>query len=462
MKIKKTKKTKKDYLFKSFYFHNIMEVPIDTAVYENIIFEHHNHKELILYGLDLVREFIKRKKLILTGGMAIDFALKLQGDKLYGDDQLPDYDFYSPNHAADAYELMDQLCRDPKFAGFKLDVIGATHTTSMRVRVDYTNVLADITYIPKNIYEEIPTLTYEGVRFEHPHYKIINIHRALHLPFEHIHQPVIFHRWKKDIKRFNMLWKYYPIVLEEKNKEKIKLFEVEVPEHILENQCLAGFSVLALLDKKIKYNEKTKTFHINQLDDRIVILSTKPADLVKLIHTELKKKTEVIEYNQVLDQLGKRYTIGQYDIYDHSDRYTSAYIGKEISEYLELKEPISSRIFIANPQFEMMRSLLFYHIRSISQIPKEILLFNYTSIFAHIESNPFSHPSVEVYDHQEKQITQSEVLLARKQTLMQHGLIERTILKPKNKRECDDQTTTFDYSSEFFQTDGLQITAKTK
>lgn len=444
-----------------------MEVPVDTAVYENIIFEHHSQKELILYGLGLVNEFIKRKKLILTGGMAIDFALRLQKDKLYNDDQLPDYDFYSPNHASDAYELMAQLCEDPKFKGHKLDVIGATHTTSMRVRVDYTNVLADITYIPKNIYEEIPTLEYEGIRFEHPHYKIINIHRALHLPFEHIHQPVIFHRWKKDIKRFNMLWKYYPI---ESENQKIKEYEVEVPGYILENQCLAGFAVLALLDKKIKYDEKIKTFKITQLDERVVLLSTKPAELAELIKKELEKnkeKPDIIEYNQVLDQLGKRYSIGQYDIYDHSDKYTSAYTSKEITEYLNLntKEPISPRIFIANPQFELMRSLLFYHIRSISDIPKEILIHNYTSIFEHINTNPFSHPSVEVYDHEQKQITQSEILLARKQTLMQHGVIERVALKPKNKRECDKgdqsgQGDQFDYSSEFFQTDGLQIKKK--
>lgn len=165
------------------------------------------HKD-ITHALDVVKDFIIRKNLILIGGMAIDFALRLKGDNIYTDDQIPDYDFYSPNHSADAYELGALLCEK----GFKnISCINAMHITTMRVRVDFETV-ADITYCPTKIYKQVPTLMYDKIRIAHPHWQMIDQHSSLSLPFENPGWEVIFHRWKKDMTRYDKLYKHYPVV----------------------------------------------------------------------------------------------------------------------------------------------------------------------------------------------------------------------------------------------------------
>ena len=67
------------------YYTNLSNVR--SVIYDNIT-----------DALTIVKQFIISNDLILVGGMAIDFALKLKGDQIYTDDQLPDYDFDSPLH----------------------------------------------------------------------------------------------------------------------------------------------------------------------------------------------------------------------------------------------------------------------------------------------------------------------------------------------------------------------------
>lgn len=187
---------------------NSLKKTNDPEYYTNIV-----NTRSILYtditrALGVVKEFIIKKNLILVGGMAIDFALRLVGDNIYTDKQIPDYDFYSPNHAADAYELATILCNE----GFKnISCINAMHITTMRVRVDFETV-ADITYCPTKVYKQVPTLMYDKLRFVHPHWQMIDQHSSLSLPFENPGMEVIFHRWKKDMVRYDKLYKYYPVV----------------------------------------------------------------------------------------------------------------------------------------------------------------------------------------------------------------------------------------------------------
>lgn len=177
------------------YYSNLVNVR--SAIYENIT-----------EALDIVKDFIITHNLILVGGMAIDFALKLKGDSIYSDDQLPDYDFYSPIHTEHAYMLGEILCR----GGYpNISCIQAAHITTMRVRIDFETV-ADITYCPPTIYKNVPTLKYNKMRIVHPHFQMIDQHSSLSIPFENPGREVIFHRWKKDIVRYDKLYKHYPVV----------------------------------------------------------------------------------------------------------------------------------------------------------------------------------------------------------------------------------------------------------
>ena len=175
--------------------------------YENIITKNDKFTEDTYIALGLVKKYVCENKLLIVGGMAIDFALRLKGEKLYEDDVLPDYDFYSPNYNTDAYHIAEKL----KKAGLNnISVINANHISTMRVRVNYT-VVADVTYMPKNIFDKLPFLVYRDIRIIHPQYQMIDQHRALSYPYENPPWEVITHRWKKDAGRYDLLYSYFPL-----------------------------------------------------------------------------------------------------------------------------------------------------------------------------------------------------------------------------------------------------------
>ena len=206
--------------------------------YEYLVFQKNIQKNNLVKALDIVKQYIIDKKLILTGGMAIDLALKKKGSQLYDENTIPDYDFYSFNFQNDAYEIGKLLCLSDLP---NISVINATHITTMRVRVDFEAV-ADITYIPKNIYDKIPTIkNKDGILFEHPHYKMINMHKALSYPYANHPNDVILQRYEKDMKRFDMLYELYPFD-EANHNEKFK--KVKIRKSILRDECLSGFPAL--------------------------------------------------------------------------------------------------------------------------------------------------------------------------------------------------------------------------
>jgi hypothetical protein len=158
-------------------------------------------------AIEYVKKFIIERRLILFGGTAIDYALRLKGDKIYLDDQRPDFDFLSPRSVDDAYDLAEILFQ----AGFSgVAAVRGIHVQTMKVRTDFIFV-ADIGYAPLEMFEKIPTLEYMGMRFVHPDYQRMDVHLSFSFPLSGAPQEVIFNRWRKDLKRFNLLDKYYPI-----------------------------------------------------------------------------------------------------------------------------------------------------------------------------------------------------------------------------------------------------------
>ncbi len=217
---------------------------MNSKYYKDLLISHSPDSILILRCLDIVRRYLVREKRIIVGGMAIDFALRLKGRKLYNDDDVPDYDFISPRHWEDAYEIAQWLVRTEVKAA-DLDVINATHPTTMRVRVTYESV-ADSTYMPQKIFDVIPRLNYKGLDFAHPYYQYMDQHRALSMGYENIGlgRPVMLNRWKKDMDRYDMLWDHYPLRWVG-DKPVLKI----VPEQVLtldivDLQCFTGFAAL--------------------------------------------------------------------------------------------------------------------------------------------------------------------------------------------------------------------------
>lgn len=160
-------------------------------------------------ALELVRRFVAARGLVLFGGLAIDYALRLRGAAIYPDDERPDYDALSATAVGDAYDLADALHR----AGFaNVGAIRAKHAQTVRVRVDFRPV-ADIGYADAAVLAALPTIEFRGLRAVHPDFQRLDMHLALCYPFDGAPRENVFHRWRKDIKRFNLFEELYPLAL---------------------------------------------------------------------------------------------------------------------------------------------------------------------------------------------------------------------------------------------------------
>ena len=180
----------------------------DTAAYEQLVFKYDPAHDDLNRAIVLVKKFITDNKLIIYGGTAIDYALRLCGDKIYPDDLFPDLDFYSPDNINHAYQLADILYN----AGFaETRAINAAHMKTMKIDLGSNHFIADISFQPEVVFDIIPYLEYDHMRIVHPLFQRVDMHSALSFPYDGAPREVIFARWSKDVKRFNLLNKYYPV-----------------------------------------------------------------------------------------------------------------------------------------------------------------------------------------------------------------------------------------------------------
>lgn len=234
---------------------------------EIIIYQQHYYKPLIDKANRLTEEYVSKHKLVLTGGMAIDLALRAKGDNIYDDDAIPDYDIISDQNIHHAHELAKIMCNE----GIPdVNVINAIHITTVRVRVKNMTFL-DATYVPSNCFEKIPYLDIGHLRVVHPHYQFIDQRLSLSNLMQDTGISLnIFNRLIKDISRNNLLRSYYPI---EANVVKPKMRTIRVPIDFIAmkeselqsleedtfiyqgNVCLAGYVAIALLLNNFKIKD---------------------------------------------------------------------------------------------------------------------------------------------------------------------------------------------------------------
>lgn len=158
-------------------------------------------------SLKVVKQFIIDNKLIMFGGMAIDFAFRLRGQQLYPDNHPPDYDMFSPDGVNDSFKLADIF----NGLGYKSVKSGVgAHLQTMTVAVDGV-LVADFGHVPKHAFDLVPTLEFDKMLFVHPNFLRVDLHLAFCFPFNSAPREDVFHRWKKDIARLNTLNELYPV-----------------------------------------------------------------------------------------------------------------------------------------------------------------------------------------------------------------------------------------------------------
>jgi hypothetical protein len=286
---------------------------------------------IILESLKVVKKFIKDNDLILYGGQAIDSALRKKGSHLYNENSIPDYDFYSPNNVNHSYELANILVD----LGYEnVSVIRRMHVQTMAVRIDFINI-ADISFVPKTIFDKLPVIKFDEMNVIDPLYQKIDMHLALAFPFKGPPKENIFNRWKKDIDRFNMLSKFYPLKVD---NVKISKTKTEVKMDYDGQYVFFGMFAYGQL-----YN-----FYKNTSQDcsGIIDLQSSFSDGVANfeIPTGTKPVLEVLSidklqipgewYHPFLDVLPKKIKQKMVEIYDMSTQYITVHNGIINCQYL--------------------------------------------------------------------------------------------------------------------------------
>lgn len=276
---------------------------------------------LLIYNI--VFAFICKHNRIITGGMGIDFALRMRGALLYKSLDT-DYDFYSANHALDAYKLMDDIIeftkkRNPLELSL-LSAILAMHPRTMSVRYRFKG-MADIGYVPSVFYDKLPTLLHGTFRTIHPCYQVIDQHIVFAEPFEGSPMENITSRWSKDLTRFMLLANYYNIgadMIDIVNQragsssymantpDKFKCVFSDYP-----GQCIAGFAAAEYWLAKFA----GKDIHMCDVS-RVSIISNAPHQLA----AQQSNASDIKYFNTILCKLPRRIECNindvKHEIYD--------------------------------------------------------------------------------------------------------------------------------------------------
>ena len=260
--------------------------------YEQLVLGHETVYNDIVAAIAIVKEFITANKLIVYGGSAIDYALRLHGDSIYNDSSLtvPDLDFYSPTHAEHSYALADILF-DAGYTSAR--AIVATYQRTMRVDAIDNHFIADISYVPPEIFEQLPYLVYENMRIIHPDFQRIDIHSALSVPYGNPPTEDIFSRWKKDIERFNKLDIHYPIVVPKLNNT-LQMQKITIPLE-LKRYVFTGMAAYSVI-----YGQYVRDMgELNAITDQTIppaefivgaeSITISVIDSLELAHTHLDK-----------------------------------------------------------------------------------------------------------------------------------------------------------------------------
>ena len=153
--------------------------------------------------IDIVEDFIKRKKVICYGGTAINNILPEQ-DRFYDKEvEVPDYDFFSQDALSDAKELADIYYKK----GFiDVEAKSGQHHGTYKVFVNYMAV-ADITHIPKEIFSVLKNdaIKVNDILYAPPNFLRMSMYLELSRPAGDTS------RWEKVLKRLTLLNKNYPI-----------------------------------------------------------------------------------------------------------------------------------------------------------------------------------------------------------------------------------------------------------
>lgn len=156
--------------------------------------------------IQIVEDFLVRKKLICYGGTAINNILPKSVqfyDKSY---QIPDYDFFSSNALDDAKELADVFYKE---GYMDVEAKSGIHSGTYKVFVNFIP-MADVTMLHKDLFQSLlkESVKVAGIYYAPPNFLRMGMYLELSRPAGDTS------RWEKVLKRLNLLNEYHPMKVE--------------------------------------------------------------------------------------------------------------------------------------------------------------------------------------------------------------------------------------------------------
>ncbi len=288
----------------------ILRMAVDKA--EEKIGKRVTNSEDVQKIIDIVEEFLKRKKEICYGGTAINNILP-EEDRFYNKEvEIPDYDFFSQSALDDAKELADIYYKK----GFiDVEAKSGQHHGTYKVFVNYMAV-ADITQLPKEIFSAIKkdAISVGGILYAPPNFLRMSMYLELSRPAGDTT------RWEKVLKRLTLLNKNYPITdidcnhIDFQREMENKLNEDKIFETVrntLINQGVVFFGGFAnmLYSQYMPIKLRKKMEKIADFD----VLSNNPENTAQVIKERLDdngvKNVHIIKQNAVGEIVPEHYEV---------------------------------------------------------------------------------------------------------------------------------------------------------
>jgi hypothetical protein len=232
--------------------------------------------------INIVEEFLKKRKLIAYGGTAINSILPIEDQFYNKNTEIPDYDFFSPNANQDAKDLADIYYNN----GFQeVEAKNGIHEGTYKVFVNFIPV-ADITFLNKSIFQVLQkeAISKKGILYAPPNFLRMSMYLELSRPAGDVS------RWEKVLKRLTLLNKNFPLKANDcwkidfqrkmENTENINIYDVIKNTFIKENVVFFGGFAISLYSRYMPSKLKHK-FKKNPDFDVLSIEPLKTANSVK-------------------------------------------------------------------------------------------------------------------------------------------------------------------------------------
>lgn len=214
------------------------------------------HNPEIQYAIDIVAQFLRKRKRVCYGGTAINAILPKKLRFYDPQKDLPDYDFFTPNPEKDIEEIVKTLQQ----AGFP-DVIERVgiHEGTHKILVNFLPI-ADISTMEPDLYRVLQKRSIEkdGIHYADPEFLRMMMYLELSRPRGQVS------RWSKVFERLLLLNEAFPpkvcrIPTEDLVNRATIPYEIRkvLLDYVIENKrILMGAEVVALYDWMISKSRK--------------------------------------------------------------------------------------------------------------------------------------------------------------------------------------------------------------